>query len=86
MTRDNLIEFKTPEPQESFSDALSDLVRQIIAQAVEAELKEGHVLNLWKWKIMVRESEVIVPNDSRACSLSNLPKYSYRQAWVISGR
>jgi hypothetical protein len=43
MTQDNLIEFKTPEPQESFSDALSDLVRQgarqIIAQAVEAELR-----------------------------------------------
>jgi transposase-like protein len=44
MTQDNLIEFKTPEPQESFSDALSALVRQgarqIIAQAVEAELSE----------------------------------------------
>jgi putative transposase len=44
MTQDNLIEFKTPESQESFSDALSDLVRQgarqIIAQAVEAELSE----------------------------------------------
>lgn len=44
MTQDNLIEFKTPEPQESFSDALSDLVRQgarqIISQAVEAELSE----------------------------------------------
>jgi putative transposase len=44
MTQDNLIEFKTPEHQESFSDALSDLVRQgarqIIAQAVEAELSE----------------------------------------------
>ena len=44
MTQDNLIEFKTPEPQESFSDALSDLVRQgarqIIAQAVESELSE----------------------------------------------
>lgn len=44
MNQDNLIEFKTPEPQESFSDALSELVRQgarqIIAQAVEAELSE----------------------------------------------
>ncbi|XKI43205.1 IS256 family transposase [Altericista sp. CCNU0014] len=44
MTQDNLIEFKTPESQECFSDALSDLVRQgarqIIAQAVEAELSE----------------------------------------------
>jgi hypothetical protein len=44
MTQDNLIEFKPPEPQESFSDALSDLVRQgarqIIAQAVETELSE----------------------------------------------
>jgi putative transposase len=44
MTKDNLVEFKTPECEESFSDALSDLLRQgarqIIAQAVEAELNE----------------------------------------------
>ncbi len=44
MTQDNLVEFKTPECQEGFSDALSDLLRQgarqIIAQAVEAELSE----------------------------------------------
>lgn len=44
MTQDNLVEFKTPESEESFSDALSELVRQgarqIIAQAVEAELNE----------------------------------------------
>lgn len=44
MTQDNLVKFKTPETTESFSDALSELVRQgarqIIAQAVEAELKE----------------------------------------------
>ena len=44
MTQDNLVEFKTPETQENFSDALSELVRQgarqIIAQAVEAELSE----------------------------------------------
>ena len=44
MTQDNLVEFKTPETSERFSDALSDLVRQgarqIIAQAVEAELNE----------------------------------------------
>ncbi len=44
MTQDNLIEFKTPDTQDVFSDALSDLVRQgarqIIAQAVEAELSE----------------------------------------------
>jgi transposase-like protein len=44
MTKDNLIEFKTPEPCETFNDALSELVRQgarqIIAQAVEAELSE----------------------------------------------
>lgn len=44
MTQDNLVKFKTPETSESFSDALSDLVRQgarqIIAQAVEAELHE----------------------------------------------
>ncbi len=42
MSQDNLIEFKTPETTESFSDALTELVRQgarqIIAQAVEAEL------------------------------------------------
>lgn len=42
MSQDNLIEFKTPETNESFSDALTELVRQgarqIIAQAVEAEL------------------------------------------------
>ena len=44
MTQDNLVEFKTPETSERFSDARSDLVRQgarqIIAQAVEAELSE----------------------------------------------
>ena len=44
MTQDNLVKFKTPETSESFSDALSDLIRsgaqQIIAQAVEAELNE----------------------------------------------
>ena len=44
MTQDNLVEFKTPETEETFSDALSDLLRQgarqIIAQAVEAELSE----------------------------------------------
>lgn len=44
MTQDNLVEFKTPESQETFSDALSELLRQgarqIIAQAVEAELNE----------------------------------------------
>jgi putative transposase len=44
MTQDNLVEFKTPECQESFSDALSELLRQgarqIIAQAVESELNE----------------------------------------------
>ncbi|NEP15431.1 MAG: IS256 family transposase [Leptolyngbya sp. SIO4C1] len=44
MTQDNVIAFKTPASDETFSDALSDLVRQgarqIIAQAVEAELNE----------------------------------------------
>jgi putative transposase len=44
MSQDNLIEFKTPETSESFSDALTELVRQgakqIIAQAVEAEISE----------------------------------------------
>ncbi len=44
MTQDNLVTFKTPETQETFHDALSELVRQgaqqIIAQAVEAELNE----------------------------------------------
>ena len=44
MTQDNLVEFKTPETGERFSDALSDLVRQgahqIIAQAVGVELNE----------------------------------------------
>lgn len=43
MTQDNLIEFKTPESSESFTDALTTLVRQgaqqIVAQAVEAELQ-----------------------------------------------
>jgi len=42
MSQDNLIEFKTPEITESFSDALTELVRQgarqMIAQAVEAEI------------------------------------------------
>ena len=44
MTKDNLVELKTPETQETFKDALSELVRQgarqIIAQAVDAELSE----------------------------------------------
>ncbi len=44
MSQDNLIAFKTPETSESFTDALTALVRpgakQIIAQAVEAELAE----------------------------------------------
>ena len=44
MTQDNLVKFKTPEPPENFNDALSELLRQgarqIIAQAVEAELNE----------------------------------------------
>jgi putative transposase len=43
MNNDNLIEFKTPETTETFTDALTELVRsgaqQIIAQAVEAELQ-----------------------------------------------
>lgn len=43
MNNVNLIEFKTPEPTEAFTDALTELVRQgaqqIIAQAVEAELQ-----------------------------------------------
>ncbi len=44
MNNDNLIAFQSPESSASFNDALSELVRQgalqIIAQAVEAELKE----------------------------------------------
>lgn len=44
MSQDNLIEFKTPEPSGTFRDALTELVRQgakqIIAQAVEAEISE----------------------------------------------
>ena len=44
MNSDNLISLPTPETTETFSDALSDLIRrgarQIIAQAVEAELQE----------------------------------------------
>ena len=44
MNQDNLISFKPPATTESFSDALTALVRhgacQIIAQAVEAELHE----------------------------------------------
>jgi putative transposase len=44
MSSDNLIAFQSPEPTETFHDALSELVRtgarQIIAQAVEAELQE----------------------------------------------
>ena len=43
MTDDKVIEFKSQAEQESFTDALSELVRQgarqIIAQAVEAELQ-----------------------------------------------
>jgi transposase-like protein len=44
MSQDNLIQFKTPEQSASFSDALTELVRQgarqIIAQAVESEIAE----------------------------------------------
>lgn len=44
MTDDKVIEFKSQETQESFTDTLSELVRQgarhIIAQAIEAELSE----------------------------------------------
>lgn len=44
MSQDNLIEFKTPASSASFNDALSELLRngarQIIAQAVEAELSD----------------------------------------------
>lgn len=44
MSQDNLIQIKTPEPSQSFTDALTALVRQgarqIIEQAVEAELVE----------------------------------------------
>lgn len=44
MNNDNLIAFQSPESASAFSDALTELVRQgarqIIAQAVEAELKE----------------------------------------------
>lgn len=44
MTDNKVIEFKSQETQDSFTDALSELVRQgarqIIAQAVEAELSE----------------------------------------------
>jgi putative transposase len=44
MNSDNLISLPTPETTETFSDVLSDLIRrgarQIIAQAVEAELQE----------------------------------------------
>jgi transposase-like protein len=43
MNSDNLISLPRPETTETFSDALSDLIRrgarQIIAQAVEAELQ-----------------------------------------------
>ena len=43
MSKDNLIEFKAPASDATFSDALSDLVRagarEIIAKAVEAELQ-----------------------------------------------
>ena len=53
MTQDNLVEFKnTRGSPESFNDALSELLRQgarqIIAQAVEAELNEflGQYQNL----------------------------------------
>lgn len=44
MNNDNLIAFKTLDTPETFTDALTELVRQgarqIIAQAVEAELQE----------------------------------------------
>jgi len=44
MNDDNLISLPATETKEGFSDALSDLIRrgarQIIAQAVEAELED----------------------------------------------
>ncbi len=44
MSHNNLIEFKAPGSDETFADALSELVRQgarrIIAEAVEAELAD----------------------------------------------
>ena len=44
MTQDNLVKFKTPETSENFNDALRERLRQgarqIIAQAVEAELNK----------------------------------------------
>ena len=44
MNSDNFISLPTPQTTETFSEALSDLIRrgarQIIAQAVEAELQE----------------------------------------------
>ena len=44
MSQDNLISFKQPDSPTGFNDALTELVRQgarqIIAQAVEAELNE----------------------------------------------
>jgi putative transposase len=52
MSNDNLIAFQPPGSSTSFNDALSELVRrgarQIIAQAVEAELQEflGHYQDL----------------------------------------
>ena len=48
MSQDNLVEFKTPASSASFNDALSELLRngarQIIAQAVEAELSTFMVI------------------------------------------
>jgi hypothetical protein len=43
----------------------------------------GHVLNLWNWEIIVRKSEVIDPNGTRTCSLSNLRKYECVQTWKV---
>jgi putative transposase len=44
MNNDNVIALRTPESSESFTDALTELVRngarKIIAQAIEAELAE----------------------------------------------
>ena len=38
MTQDNLVKFKTPETTESFSDALSELLRQGARQIIAKPL------------------------------------------------
>ena len=76
MTQDNLVKFKTPETPESFSDALSDLIRsgaqQIIAQAVEAELNGVICITPRKGAIHFKTLKTHIEYDCAYCCIKPL--------------